>query len=107
MCVARTAGGFTVRAMTTRFASETAISQLTMAPLMTVSDRMRVGRYGPTFRRGRGLYASIAAVQSVEGIVFSDAQITAAAEGRPDRIISIPDHEEDPHHGSHSGQACA
>jgi len=80
-----------------RYASETAISRLTLRPLMTVSDRMRVGKYGPVFRRGRGKYAALERVQMAEGVVFSESQIRAAAEGRPDRILDIPMQEKDLH----------
>jgi hypothetical protein len=61
---------------------------------MTVCDRMLRGKYGKLLRRGRIPYADITAIERFHGIRFTEQQIVMALDGRPDRLIVPPDHQE-------------
>jgi hypothetical protein len=77
-----------------RFASGPAIARLTDTPRMTVNDRLRAGKYGPTFRRGRLVYADLAEVERVAGRTFTEDNIAFAVDGQPDRLLEITKTEE-------------
>jgi hypothetical protein len=62
---------------------------------MTVCDRLLRGKYGPILRRGRTPYVDLAAVEAFHGVRFSEAQIALAIDGKPDRLLVIPDHKEE------------
>ena len=56
---------------------------------MTVNDRLRAGTYGPTFRRGRIVYAELASVERFAGVTFTDKLIEDTCQGKTDRFIII------------------
>jgi len=61
---------------------------------MTVCDRLLRGKYGKVFRCGRVPYAAIDAIEAFHGVVFSEDQIALAVDGRPERLLVIPDNQE-------------
>ena len=78
-----------------RFLSGPAISRLTLTSArMTVCERLLSGKYGQILRRGRTPYVDIAAVEAFHGVRFTEQQIALAVDGKPDRLLVIPDKEE-------------
>ena len=76
-----------------RFLSAPAIARLTATrPRMTTCDRLLRGKYGQVIRRGRIPYVELAAVH---GIKFTEEQLALAVDGRADRLLVIPDHQEE------------
>ena len=80
-----------------RFISGPTIAALTQTPRMTINYRLRAGRYGPTFFHGRIRYADLAEVEKAVGLQFTETQIELAAQGRPGRVLRIPDQQESDH----------
>ena len=79
-----------------RFLSGPAISRLTLTPArMTVCERLLKGKYGTLVRQGRTPYAAIDAIEAFHGVRFTEAQIALAVDGKPDRLLEIPDHKEE------------
>jgi hypothetical protein len=79
-----------------RFLSAPAISRLTLTPArMTTCDRLLRGKYGPVLRRGRTPYVAIAAIEAFHGLKFSEAQLALAVDGKAERLLEIPDHQEE------------
>jgi hypothetical protein len=72
-----------------RFISGPVIARLTGTHRMTVNDRLRAGTYGPTFRRGRIVYAELASVERFAGVTFTDKLIEDTCQGKTDRFIII------------------
>ena len=62
---------------------------------MTVCDRLLRGKYGQVLRCGRIPYAAINAIEAFHGVRFSEVQIALAIDGKPDRLLVIPDHKEE------------
>ena len=60
---------------------------------MTTCDRLLRGKYGQVIRRGRIPYVELAAVEQFHGVKFSEEQIALATAGKADRLITIPDQE--------------
>ncbi len=73
----------------TKFVSGPTIAALTQTPRMTVNDRLRAGFYGPTYRVGRIVYATLDNVEKFAGLKFTDDQIGTASAGLPDRVVAI------------------
>ena len=71
-----------------RYLCTSAIAKLTAAPLMTACDRLKAGRYGLTVRRGRCVFAALEMVEQATGLRFTEAQIEAATEGHPGRVLT-------------------
>ena len=79
-----------------RFLSAPAISRLTATkPPMTVHSRLSGGKYGRVLRCGRIPYAAIDAIEAFHGVHFTEAQIALAIDGKPDRLLEIPDPKEE------------
>lgn len=81
--------------MTRRLASGPLLKNLLLGHRMTINDAMRAGRYGPSVFNGRIRYVDLAGVEAFHGITFTDEQIERAIEGRPDRLLFIPETEDD------------
>ena len=78
-----------------RYLSAPAISRLTATkPPMTVHSRLSGGKYGRVLRCGRIPYAAIDAIETFHGVRFTEQQIALAVDGKPDRLLVIPDKEE-------------
>ena len=84
-----------------RFLSGPAISRLTLTPRMTVTSVY--GRaHGPPLRVGRIVCATLEGVDAHAGIQFTEAQLDRAADGKPGRILHVPDSDTKEATGGHA-----
>ena len=71
------------------------VAQLCLRTRKWAHEAITAGRFGsPTQRKGV-LFVDLARIEHSLGRTFTDEQLAAAAEGRPDRIITRPDYQED------------
>ena len=80
-----------------RFVPASVIACLTVTtPRTTVCSRLWDGKYGPVIKRGRIPYVDLAAVEVFHGVRFTEQQISIAVDGKPERLLVIPDNQENP-----------
>ena len=71
------------------------IAQLCLRSRKWAHEAINNGRFGPAVERQGILYVDLNRVEQTLDRPFTPAQITAAADGRPDRIITINMEDED------------
>ena len=76
------------------------IAQLCHRTRKWAHEAISNGRFGPSIERQGVLYVDLDRVADSLGRTFADEQITAAMEGRPDRIITINMEDNDAGAGS-------
>lgn len=72
-----------------------AIAKLTLHSRKWAHAGIQRGSWGPAVRLGGVLYVDLSAVERAEGAIFSDTQLAEAAAGGRDRLLSIPDQQEE------------
>jgi hypothetical protein len=71
-----------------------AIARLLFTNRMNVNRRIRAGAFGPIVHRGHIAYASLDGIERHAGVTFTPQQIDKAIDGRPDRLLVVPEQSE-------------
>jgi hypothetical protein len=71
------------------------IARLCLSTRKWAHEAITGGRFGSAIEQRGVLYVELDRVAHSLGRIFTDEQIAAATEGRPDRIINIPDYQEE------------
>ena len=93
-CVARISGAVNVRSMSI-YVSAPTIARLKACSRIATHMQMRRGHFGPLLQRGRVPYAALDAVERHSGLHFTSEQIGLAIDGRPARVLIVPDPEQE------------